>query len=582
MSGFSVSRAPGRLGDGYLARRQRLAGVVRGVLELAAQTGVEVEPGEGGESLGERLGEPFLFVVFGETNAGKSTLLNALFGREICPAGVLPRVGRIQRFGFGEDEGDEELEPGLDACWRNAGFLRNFNLVDTPGTNGGLKGHERTAGKLLPAADLILFVFPVSNPWGAATWDLISQVPAELLDRVVFVIQQSDRSEAGELKVIGEHVRDLAQKRLGRAPAVFPVSAQRGLAGKLAEPVDWGAVEASGMLALEEFIGAQVCESVRRQEVMQGVRNEVAGLLRRIEDQIEEQVRLGEDHGAFLRQLEAEVDHEREKHTRGFVRKAGGLGDVLASEGARSIEFLRRRLGMVRSFATLLGADATASEMEKHLIEAVKGGMEERARADAAALMEVCREHWSALQPRVRARMNIEIPPFEGCLEGLGKTRDEFVQRLGMASRQPVLNLKLRATLESHLQRRRLVLSRFASLALAFVSIAGLAGFVRVELVPWAALAVAALVMVGGAVQAQRSRTAVVRELADHLTGLRHRFGEMVEEDYQSGVREFFLEYATMFQAVRRRIADAKQRLLPRTQRWTELFLALKAIDQEL
>jgi hypothetical protein len=565
-----------------LARRQRLAGVVRGVLELAAQTGVEVAPGANGESLGERLGEPFLFVVFGETHAGKSTLLNALFGREICPAGVVARSGRIQRYGFGEDERDDELEPGLDACWRNAGFLRNFNLVDTPGTNGALKGHERTAGKLLPAADLILFVFPVGNPWSAATWDLVSQVPPELLDRVVFVIQQSDRSEAAELKVIGEHVRDLAQKRLGRAPAVFPVSAQRALAGKRSEPVDWRAVEASGLSALEDFITAVVCESVRRQEVLQGVRDEVAVLLRRIEDRIEEQVRLGEDHGAFLRQLEAEVDHEREKHTRGFVRRAGGLGDVFAAEGAMTARFLGGRLGVLRSFATLLGVDAAASETEKHLIEAVKAGMEERARNDAAALMEVCREHWSALQPRVRARMNIEIPPFEGCLDGLGKTRDEFVQRLGMASRQPVLNLKLRAMLESHLQRRRLVLSRLASLALAFVSAAGVAGFLGAQLVPWLALGVAASVMLGGAVQAQRSRGAVVREIADHLAGSRHRFGEMLADDYQNGVREFFLEYATMFQAVRRRIADAKQQLRPRTERWSELFLALKAIDQEL
>jgi hypothetical protein len=56
----------------------------------------------------------------------------------------------------------------------------------------------------------------------------------------------------------------------------------------------------------------------------------------------------------------------------------------------------------------------------------------------------------------------------------------------------------------------------------------------------------------------------------------------MLADDYQNGVREFFLEYATMFQAVRRRIADAKQQLRPRTERWSELFLALKAIDQEL
>jgi predicted GTPase len=582
MPGFSVSRAPSSFGEGYLARRQRLAGVVRGVLDLAAQTGVEVVPVAGAESLDERLAEPFLFVVFGEVNSGKSSLFNAMFGQEICPAGALPRVGQIQRYGFGETERDELLEPSLCGCFRSAGFLRHFNLIDTPGTNGGLKGHERTAGQFLPAADLIVFVFPVSNPWGASTWDLISQVPAGLLDRVVFVIQQSDQREAGDLKVIGEHVRDLAQKRMGRVPRVFAVSAQRALAAKRAKPVDVGEWAGSGMMALEEHICTVVCESARREGVLKEVRDETAALLRRIEDRIEDQVRLGEDHGAFLRQLEAEVDHEREKHTRGFARKAGGLGDVFAAQGAETSRFLGRRLGVLRSFASLLVRDTASGEMEKHLIEGVKGGMEERARTDAAALMEVCRQHWAALQPRVRARMGIEIPPFEASLDGLGKTRDEFVQRLGMASRQPVLHLKLRSTLESHLQRRRAVLSRLTSLALAFVTAAGVAGYLGAVWIPWAVLAAGAIVMLAGALQAWSSRRTILREFADHLSGARHRFGEMLDEDYQNGVREFFLEYATMFQAVRRRIADAKQQLEPRTQRWTELFLALKALDQEL
>jgi hypothetical protein len=573
-----VSRGPAGFGVGYLARRARLAALVAAVGELARQTGVDLSAAEDG--LAGRLSEPFRFLVLGEVNAGKSTLLSGLFGVATFPAGVLPHRQRIEHYRFGSPEGDAAGADGIAVCNRGEGFLRDFEVIDTPGTNGGLKGQEKLVEGMFPCTDLILVVVPVSNPWGAATWEMVSRVPAGLLGRVVFVIQQADQRQPGDLKVICEHVVDLAQKRIGVTPRVFPVAGRDGLAGKLAG--DRAAVVRSGLGALEEFIEREVCESPGRLAELREMRELLAGLLRRIEDRMEDQVRLGEDHGAFLRQLEAEVDHEREKHTRGFARKGGGLAEVFAAECASTTKFLRRRLSMLRSFASLLGTDSAAPETEKYLVEVVKVGTEARARADANALMDVCRDHWAALQPRVRARMGLEIPPFQQCLAGLTKTRDEFVQRLGLAARQPVLALKLRAGLDEHLRRRRAGMSRWMSLALVVVTAAGVAGYLALELVPWLALAVAGLVSLIAAAHGWRTRRRILDEFADDLLGARYRFEEMLVDDYQTGVRGFFLEYATMFQAVRQRIAESKQALAPRMERWNELFLALKELEQEL
>ncbi|MDA7789575.1 hypothetical protein N8967_02500, partial [Akkermansiaceae bacterium] len=62
----------------------------------------------------------------------------------------------------------------------------------------------------------------------------------------------------------------------------------------------------------------------------------------------------------------------------------------------------------------------------------------------------------------------------------------------------------------------------------------------------------------------------------------RHTFADSLESDYKDGVREFYLEYGGLFEIVRRRIADQKLLLEPRKERWNDLFLELKAVDQEL
>ena len=51
------------------------------------------------KNLMANLEDPFLFVVVGEVNAGKSTLLNALFGEDFCNADVIRgRSARVRIF----------------------------------------------------------------------------------------------------------------------------------------------------------------------------------------------------------------------------------------------------------------------------------------------------------------------------------------------------------------------------------------------------------------------------------------------------------------------------------------------------
>src|SRR5206468_2956299 len=100
--------------------------------------------------------EPLLIVAVGEVKSGKSSLLNALFGEPFAKVDVLPATDRVCIFRYGEKEKSVEVSKNLLERYLPIGFLRDFNVVDTPGTNTMVADHQRITEDFVPRADLIL------------------------------------------------------------------------------------------------------------------------------------------------------------------------------------------------------------------------------------------------------------------------------------------------------------------------------------------------------------------------------------------------------------------------------------------
>src|ERR1700754_858251 len=88
----------------YLELRSQLGSTLGSLITLAHQIGAPEDALRNLQNLVTNLGQPFLFVVVGEVKAGKSSLLNALFGRDFCKVDVLPATDRIYVFKYGEEE----------------------------------------------------------------------------------------------------------------------------------------------------------------------------------------------------------------------------------------------------------------------------------------------------------------------------------------------------------------------------------------------------------------------------------------------------------------------------------------------
>src|ERR1700738_4790825 len=112
----------------YLELRSQLGTTLGSLITLAHQIGAPEDTLRNLQSLITNLGEPFLFVVVGEVKAGKSTLLNALFGRDFCKVDVLPATDRIYEFKYGETDYDVKISDHITALYRPIDFLKDFKI----------------------------------------------------------------------------------------------------------------------------------------------------------------------------------------------------------------------------------------------------------------------------------------------------------------------------------------------------------------------------------------------------------------------------------------------------------------------
>lgn len=569
-------------GEPYFATRQRLTDLIRAIAQLATETATDLGDSLPLTGIEGSLGTPFLFVVSGEVNAGKSSLLNGLFGRDLCPIHLLPKSSHIHWYQYGTPARDVEISAQLEKRYRPSDFLLGFNLVDTPGTHP--TGHESSeiTTHFFPSADLILFVFAVNNPWAATTWNCLSELSPQMLSRAVLIIQQADQRDSVDIRVILGHMASLALKRLGHVPPLFAVSGKMALEAKRRQPIAHDSLKASGYPELENFIAKYICESPERIATLNRWRGQAATALRQIEDHIEDQSLTLNHQGRFLDTIEREIDEIRERFVLQLPRHLEGVAEVFQTEAVWVSKRLRRRLSVIPSFFRLLVGDRTGPAVEALFVERLQAAVEAVAGKDGDQVVEFCYNHWSALGDRVKDAMAIDLGSSEPLDATLSTAKKSFVQRLGRAARQGIGNLKVRNQLDKELRHRNLALKSFIFTTLILTTCGATCGALAM---PWFAAtlcSLAVLFLISGILVAWGTRKAIAAEFQRRLLDTCGGFANTLRADYEEALRIVFQDYATSLTAVRTHLAREKQAIEPHLKRWQALFLTLKAIEQEL
>jgi len=215
-------------------------------------------------SLRDRLDEARLRVlVAGEAKRGKSTLINALLGRAVLPAGVTPLTAIATTVRYGEDphaqvryaDGHEEKQPltALPELVTERGNPRNrrrvaavtvyldapvlaggVELVDTPGTGSVYEWDTAAAHAALDTMDAAVFVLTADPPVSAAERDLYAKVGG-LSVTTFTVLNKADHLDGPDLAEAAEFTRRVLADAAGRpareAGRIYAMSARAALDG---------------------------------------------------------------------------------------------------------------------------------------------------------------------------------------------------------------------------------------------------------------------------------------------------------------------------------------------------------------
>ncbi|XP_050267089.1 probable transmembrane GTPase FZO-like, chloroplastic [Quercus robur] len=191
-----------------------------------------------------QIDEPFLLVIAGEFNSGKSTFINALLGRRYLKEGVVPTTNEITFLRYSEldSSGEQRCERHPDGqyiCYLPAPILKEMIIVDTPGTNVILQRQQRLTEEFVPRADLLLFVISADRPLTQSEVAFL-RYTQQWKKKVVFVLNKSDIFQnSEELEEAISFIKENTRKLLNTEQVIlYPVSARCALEAKLSASFD--------------------------------------------------------------------------------------------------------------------------------------------------------------------------------------------------------------------------------------------------------------------------------------------------------------------------------------------------------
>lgn len=222
--------------------------------ELAGEFGAE-HIAATAQAIGERISEGRFYVAcIGQFKRGKSTLLNALIGEPLLPAGVVPvtSVPTVVRFGSAskarvrfdgqewktipsnevEEYVSEAKNPenakkviGVEVFAPCALLEGGMCLVDTPGLGSVFPGNTEATHAFLPHIDAGIVLIGADPPLSGEELELVEAV-AKQVEHMVFVLNKADRASEAERAAATEFARKVLRERVGREISViYEVSA---------------------------------------------------------------------------------------------------------------------------------------------------------------------------------------------------------------------------------------------------------------------------------------------------------------------------------------------------------------------
>ena len=570
------------IADQYLQLRSELETALAGLLKLGSELRRTPASLDAIHGLLTDIREPLLFVVVGEVKSGKSSLLNALFGQEFAKVDVLPATDKIYIFRYGAEEKQIVVSPKLTERYLPIGFLRDFNVVDTPGTNTMVDEHQTITENFVPRADLVLFVFSVVNPWSQSAWDLLKFVQKKWLKNVVFVLQQADLREPTEIEVIRRHLSDTAMQKLGFAPPIFSVSARKALLAQTTGVDKDRLWEESQFAALQEQINLIVAESGARKLKLRSTRQTARLMLDEVTSEIRESIDIIARDEARLRRVNHFLQARKEQTQRQVVGLVRGVEKACRDCAAQGAKLLEEKLSFWRTWKIIWSRQQWQRDFQMQIEMRLRQNVEPQVEQAVQMLETDLRGLWpqlhdmldTLLEKELRSQVPKTIPDF-------ARQRRELLQAVHLALLERVsgksVEEQLAQLFRETLQRLRLP----AGVAAAGGIVALIAAMSSAAVADVTGL-LAAGAIVASAMIAITQRKKILRAYEKEMEAKCSELTEAIEQHLSRAVDLFYNDVATAFHPMEAFCIAQRRQIEPALQRAEELQGKLDALAARL
>jgi small GTP-binding protein len=568
--------------DLYFQFRARTEAALAALLKLAADIQREALMLDTLQNMLKDIREPLLFVVVGEVKAGKSTLLNALFGQEFCKVDVLPATDRIYIFKYGRQEQSIEVSAQVTERYEPINFLEQFNVVDTPGTNTMVAEHQTITENFIPRADLVLFVFSVVNPWGASAWELLRFVNQRWLKNVVFVLQQADLREANELNVIKEHLRETAIERLGFSPSIFAVSARKAFLARGSGVDKERLWRESNFAAFEQHISRMLDESQRGypklmtacqtatvvlSDSAMRVRN-ILGTIERDEEQ--------------LNRLENILNERKQQTLRqigGFLR---GIEQACVRCEKEGREMLERNLSFWGTWRLVLGKAKWQGQFQAELEKKMRNSIQPQVENAVQLLETDLRGLWPQLLDTMESHFKSDSRLSLGqTIPDFAQQRRGLLQAIELTFLERIAARGMEAELEKMFHETATWLRLPAGVAAAGGIVTLIAAMSSAAVADVTGIVAASAAVIGGFVAFGRRRK-ILAEYHSQMEAKREELIAAIDQQLQHAIDLFYGEIASVFQPLRAFCASERKRYDPLLNRVREIEKTLAQLVGEM
>jgi GTP-binding protein EngB required for normal cell division len=285
----------------------------------------------------ERLGiapDAYVVALVGGTGVGKSTILNALGGEIVSPAGARrPTTG--EPVGWVATGALEEVRPllsrlGIDRPRTHAREdLRDVVIVDLPDVDSLDAGHRATVEALLPKIDVVAWVVDPEKYADAVLHDDFLHDWLARLDRQVVILNKVDRLDADAQARVATDIRRVVQQVSAKDIPIIATAAGSGEAG-IVELRAWLADAAAAKAIVAARLAAAARAALAELATQAGVGTDATPVVaeadqrRAIDEAIEEVLRVV-DLGGVERQAVAAT------RARARRRGTGPMGTVTSA-----------------------------------------------------------------------------------------------------------------------------------------------------------------------------------------------------------------------------------------------------------